>query len=261
MLSSIEAGARALLEDAADVLSDFKESEHVIVGGWCPVYRNKLGPKHPGTLDVDILFRESSNEGYLSSFMKKLIGRGFYPSAKHSFQYLKVQKIAGRKFVYNIDLLHPRMTEDITKLGLYVDHLELNVPLNDEEIHLKTMQSIALPNSEVLFKERLYTEELAWKHRFNLVTFQGMFITKMDSCQKPKRERDAFDIYLAFINEQIPTFELERIAEREKRIGRSLEGFKKYLTDKASEFDKNVTKYCCPIEPSPAAFILRELKG
>ena len=124
MLSSIEDGARSLLEDAAAVLSEFKESEHVIVGGWCPVYRNICGPKHPGTLDVDILFRESNNEGYLSGFMERLMDRGFYPSAKHSFQYLKVQEIAGKRFVYNIDLLHPRMTEDIKKHGMYVDHLE-----------------------------------------------------------------------------------------------------------------------------------------
>ena len=119
--------------------------------------------------------------------------------------------------------------------------------------------SIALPNSEVLFREQMFSEEFAGKYRFNLVSFLGMFITKMDSCQKPKRERDSFDIYLGFVNKQISIHQLNDIVKRNKRIGESLSNFRKHIETKRAEFDKCVAEYCKPTQPSPADFILSEL--
>jgi hypothetical protein len=137
IIKSIEDGAFALLKDTAITLSNFSELEYMVIGGWCPVLRNSSGIKHPGTLDVDILFRESYKSGHLQSVIKSFIDVGFMPSAKHPFQLLKSQEINGKRFIYNIDILHPNMTENSDQIGMFVDHLELDVPLNNSEEKLK----------------------------------------------------------------------------------------------------------------------------
>jgi hypothetical protein len=261
MLNSVEDGARALLKETVAVLSHFSEIEHLVIGGWCPVIRNKSSIQHPGTLDVDILFRYSNNPSFLSGVIGKFIQSGFDPSAKHSFQLLKRQVVNGNTLIYNIDLLHPRMLEDKESVGLFVDHLELDIPLHNAERRLKNMCSVALPNSEVLFQRNMYSIESMDGQRIRLVTFEGMFVTKMDSCQKQKRERDSFDIYLAFINDGIDPQSLNQLACEDYRIGESLKAFKLHLIKKADEFNKNVTHFCKGIEGSPAQYVLAKLNG
>lgn len=261
MLNSVEDGARALLKDAASVLSQFPEIEHVVIGGWCPVIRNRSSIRHPGTLDVDILFRYSNSPGFLSAVIQELIQSGFDPSAKHPFQLLKKQIISGKTLIFNIDLLHPRMLEDKDSVGLFVDHLELDIPLNNAERQLKKMCSVALPNSEVLFKNSMYTVESIDDQSLPLVTFEGMFVTKMDSCQKQKRERDSFDIYLAFVNDGVNAQSIRLLANEDTRIGESLNAFKVHLRNKADEFNKNVKHFWNDIEGSPAQYVLSKLNG
>ncbi|MCB5205765.1 hypothetical protein [Methylovorus mays] len=261
MLSSVEDGARALLKDVATVLSQFPKIEHTIIGGWCPVIRNKSSIPHPGTLDVDILFRDSNSPGFLSNVIEQLVQSGFDPSAKHPFQLLKKQIVNGKALIYNIDLLHPRMLEDIDSVGLFVDHLELDIPLNNAERRLKEICSVALPNSEVLFQKNMHTVESIDGASFSLVTFEGMFVTKMDSCQKQKRERDSFDIYLAFVNDGVNAQSINQLASEDNRIGESLKAFKLHLENKADEFNKNVIHFCDGIEGSPAQYVLEKLNG
>ncbi len=261
MLNSVEDGAKALLKDTAAVLSQFSKIEHLVIGGWCPVIRNKSSIQHPGTLDVDILFRYSNRPEFLSDVIGKFIQSGFDPSAKHPFQLLKRQVVNGNTLIYNIDLLHPRMLEDKDSVGLFVDHLELDIPLNNAERRLKKMCSVALPNSEVLFNQNMYSIESVDGQSIPLVTFEGMFVTKMDSCQKQKRERDSFDIYLAFINDGINSQSLNQLASEDNRIGESLNAFKLHLENKADEFNKNVKHFCKDIEGSPAQYVLAQLNG
>jgi hypothetical protein len=89
------------------------------------------------------------------------------------------------------------MTEDSKTIGMFVDHLDLDVPLKGKETVI--MMSIVLPNSALLFDDSLFDKYTLDNFEFNLVDFTGMFLTKMESCQKQKRERDSFDIYLAFL--------------------------------------------------------------
>ncbi|MBU2739375.1 hypothetical protein [Acidithiobacillus concretivorus] len=261
MLNSVEDGARALLKDAAAVLSQFPQIEHIVIGGWCPVIRNKSRILHPGTLDVGILFRYSNKPGFLSDVIERLIQSGFAPSAKHSFQLLKKQVVNGKTLIYNIDLLHPRMLEDKDSMGLFVDHLELDIPLNNAERQLKKMCSVVLPNSEVLFQKSMYTAVSIDGQSLPLVTFEGMFVTKMDSCQKQKRERDSFDIYLAFANDGVNAQSINQLASEDNRIDDSLKEFKLHLQNKADEFNKNVKHFCKGIEDSPAQYVLAKLNG
>ena len=259
MLNSVDDGARELLKDTVVALSQFPNIEYVIIGGWCPVLRNKSSIQHPGTLDVDVLFRHSNDPGYLSEIIKQLIKFEFIPSAKHPFQLLKKQSINGNNLIYNIDLLHPKMLEDKKFTGTFVDHLELDIPLNSEEQLLKKVCSIVLPNSEVIFQKQMYSLEKIDGHSLPLVSFEGMFITKMDSCQKQKRERDSFDIYLAFLNDGINLDSISNLSNIDDRIRMSLDSFKKYLAEKAVEFDKNVKHFGDSIQGSPAQFVLSNL--
>jgi len=261
VIKTIEDGAFSLLKDTAILLSKFPDLKYIVIGGWCPVLRNSTTVGHPGTLDVDILFKDSYQSGNLKDVIKAFIDSGFMPSAKHAFQLLKSQEINGKFFIYNIDLLHPNMTENPDQIGMFVDHLELDVPLNNSETTLKRMKSIVLPNSDVLFRENLFDQFTEPGKTFNLVSFDGMFITKMDSCQKQKRERDSFDIYLAFLNEGIDIEKIKSLAKIDTRIGESYLKFKEHLKDNSGGFNKNVLHFCKSIKGSPAKEILSKLEG
>jgi len=257
MLNSIEDGSKALLKDAATVLLKFPELNYMVIGGWCPVLRNKTKIRHPGTLDVDLLFRDSYRTGNINGVISSFLEAGFCPSAKHPFQLMKSQTIKDKNFIFNIDLLHPNMINDKKTFGLFVDHLDLDVPLGNNEIETRRMKSIVLPNSDVLFSEGLFSRESIESVEFNLVSFDGMFVTKMDSCQKQKRARDSFDIYLGFLGKCIDVFRLKNLAEKDERISSSIYAFSSYLRNKSAEFNDNVKMFCDQCNDSPANFVLR----
>ena len=261
MLNSIEDGSKALLKDAATVLSNFPDINYIVIGGWCPALRNTTKFRHPGTLDVDLLFKDSYHSGSINGVLKSFLDTGFCPSAKHPFQLMKSQRIMGKDFVFNIDLLHPNMMEDKESIGMFVDHLELDVPLNNTETETKKMKSIVLPNSEVLFREMLYSIEKIDSIEFNLISFDGMFITKMDSCQKQKRERDSFDIYLGFLGDCIDVARLKKLAENDERIFASLNKFTTFLKNNRATFNNNVKIFSQETDGSPATLILERLDG
>lgn len=209
-------------------------------------------------MDVDLLFRETYRSGSIDNVIRHFLDFGFVPSAKHPFQLMRVQKIKGKDFIFNIDLLHPEMLKEAS-IGMFVDHLDLDVPLTSEETESKKMKSVVLPNSEVLFLRGMFSTEEIDGTSFNLVTYNGMFATKMDSCQKQKRERDAFDIYLGFLGNAIDVAEIRSIAAADHRIAVSLGNFTNYLKTKGSEFDKNVEHFARVTSSSPSQTILRQL--
>jgi hypothetical protein len=259
MLNSIQDGARSLLKDTAEALQKFPDLQYIVIGGWCPVLRNETALVHPGTLDVDLLFRDSYISGSINEVVTHFLEFGFVPSAKHPFQLMRVQNIRGKDFVFNIDLLHPKMQSDKATSGMFVDHLDLDVPLTNAETEFKKMKSVVLPNSEILFLNGLFSRESIEGVPFNLVTFDGMFATKMDSCQKQKRERDAFDIYLGFLGNNINVSTIKAIAEDDNRIAESLGKFVKYLRNSGAEFDQNVTQIARTDAAAPSKFILQQL--
>lgn len=260
-LDTLDDGAKALLEQTVAVLQNFEDCQYIIIGGWCPVLRSNSDIAHPGTLDVDILFEDSDHCGQLSPVVKSLFSEGFMPSAKHSFQLLKPIEINTSRVVFHIDLLHPDMTKNKKSVGMFVDHLDLDVPITQEEDRVKKMASIVLPNSRVLFDEQLFDRHPLGDLDFNLLTFEGMFLTKMDSCSNPKRTRDSFDIFLAFVNEAIDMCRINELASRNHRVQASLENFTDFLNDPNSTFDKNVNLYAKSIDQSPTQFILSRLES
>src|SRR5438105_6132889 len=128
MATTILDGAKELLLDATTAIEAAGIGDYIVIGGWCPYLRNRSKLVHPGTLDVDILFKEGHRAGALDSAIKSLRHKGFVASAKHSFQLLIAKTINDESLIYNIDLLHPRMSE--TDKGLFVDHLGLDIPFD-----------------------------------------------------------------------------------------------------------------------------------
>jgi hypothetical protein len=88
MANTVVEGATELLIDTISALSTTSEGEYIVIGGWCPYLRNTSDIKHPGTLDVDLLFREGYREGALTRSINALRQKGFVASAKHPFQLL-----------------------------------------------------------------------------------------------------------------------------------------------------------------------------
>lgn len=258
MASSVLEGCRELLVEVVAGLDQASINNYIIIGGWCPYLRNASAVHHPGTYDVDVLFQEGNRNGALASAIATLLERGFAPSAKHPFQLLTEKKVNGNRLIYNVDLLHPRMSE--TDKGMFVDHLELDIPLDDEERRLKIQGSVVLPNSEILFKKGLFSRFTMGSIHFNLVDFTGMFITKMDSCQKQKRERDALDLYIAVKSAQVSFETLTTLRAADERVRKSLDSLLAYLDSKGEEFDNNVALFA-KVSESPASVLAAAMRA
>ena len=234
-------GARELLLETVSTLDKASIGDYLVIGGWCPYLRNKSGLRHPGTLDVDLLFRAGDREGALSPAIDALLNAGFVLSAKHSFQLLFEKAIRGKRLIYNVDLLHPSMSAKESEM--FVDHLDLDIPLAADGDRVKKSTSIILPNSKVLFDEELFSEYSLCGVSIRLVDFTGMFLTKMDSCQKAKRERDSFDIYVGLRSESIEFAKIERIAAQNLQIQQSLDRLRSYLESQGRVFNENVQQF------------------
>lgn len=139
------------------------------------------------------------------------------------------------------------------------DHLDLDIPLNDEERRVKHVRSIVLPNSMILFDEELFTRYTLNTATFNLVNFTGMFITKMDSCRKLKRERDSLDLYIALESSGIDFSFLKRLRETNERVDNSIKELTKFLKQKSDIFDSNVGQFWAS-PGSPAATLHKALQ-
>jgi hypothetical protein len=254
-------GAKNLLEEVVSLLSNFDDLEYIIIGGWCPLLRNDVKDIiHPGTLDVDILFKEGYQSGAIIYVIDAFLKQGFMSSAKYQFQLLKQLEINKVKVVFDVDLLHPNMIEDKSWDKKFIDHLDLDVAYSVEK-NVKKM-SIALPNSMLLFDYKLFNKyniNLNKNLEFNLVDFTGMFITKMESCQKEERQRDSFDIYLAFLNDGIDIKKIYEIVDKNEHIKLALEKFKTYLRNESETFDANVKLFYEKLVDSPAQMILEQL--
>lgn len=257
-MNTIIEGANATLLDAAYGLHKTGIEDYIIIGGWCP-YLNRGEFNHPGTIDVDILFNNASEEGYLKKYIKQMMHDGYFTSAKHQFQLLTIKEISNTRFCFNIDLLHTAPT--IEEANLFVDHLDLNVLMTKEERRTIKMKSIVQIESEILFAEKLFYEHVLSENiKVKIVDFTGMFITKTISCQKVKRDRDSYDIYLGFIQNKVNLNKVLDICTRDKRVKESVDSFMTFLVNEQQTFDNRVKYFDNDIKVSPALLILDEFR-
>jgi hypothetical protein len=259
-LKSIQEGAFANLKLAVQGLQKSKIENYVIIGGWCP-FLNRGEKYHPGTIDVDILFKEAVEPYYLKKYIEVMREFGYFTSAKHQFQLLNVFEINSFKFCYNIDLLHTATGSQYDYM--FVDQLDLNVVLSNEERQTLKMKSIVQKESKVIFDANLYEKKLVDEEiEANFVTYLGMFITKLISCQKEKRDRDSYDIYLGFENDHIDLDLLSKIYPKNAVLREQFKSFVNFLStqETRSLFDRRVTNYRKDITKEPSGFILEKLE-
>lgn len=202
MRETILDGATCLLGECCEILN-YSEVEYIIVGGWSPFLLNSEGYLHPGTKDVDILFKKGLESNQLEDVINEFLDNGFIQSAKHPFQLLKTIDIKDYKFIYNVDLLHPDDQEK--KSDLFVDHIDF--PIKESEIINVNYKgkTIRLPKSDLFFSGFYdeFSQDFCLLNgetkniKFNLLNESGLILSKLKSVFNEKRTRDAYDIYLA----------------------------------------------------------------
>jgi len=189
---------RGILCDAVQIATDAGKP-FLVIGGWSPFILNQGTIAHPGTYDVDLLFERAATERELETVVNAFLSHGYISSAKHSFQLLRVARVRGRDFVFNVDFLHSGSHEDASEL--FVDHLVL-----DDGPLLYRYQSILVPMSTLLFEEDGRVQKVvegtlptgaAVSVTVPLMTELGTLLTKSQSMFGIKRTRDAFDVMLA----------------------------------------------------------------
>lgn len=249
---SVLDGAKSLLIETIKLL-DTLDINYVIIGGWSPLLRNNTDIIHPGTRDVDILFLEASKKNELGEVIKLFLDNEFLISAKHDFQLFRTINVCGKDLVYHIDLLHP--LEASVKSDLFVDHLDLGIPVNKlykdvENIHKK---SVALEYSKFIFDGYFKTFSMKFPDtkgneteiNFPLIDESGLILSKCISVASPKRQRDAFDIYLAFKQSNLEKTKkkLRTAYQQNIELKTALNKLLAYLIESSETFDKNVISY------------------
>jgi len=247
------AGAKGLLGDCVEILSQ-TNFEYVIVGGWSPLLLNSNPIQHPGTHDVDLLFKDAEDTNKLEEVFKMFLSKGYMPSAKHNFQLLKILQINSQKFVYNVDILHTSHNDE--KGHMFVDHFKLPIPLSSYGPETYMQMSIKAPNSDVIFTNKLYEsvaenfilfDGSSKKINLPLLNEAGLIITKSESLNNVKRKRDAFDIYLSIKQARDYSKLVEIFTDlkyKDPKTFNALYGIKNAVTE--SKMITNILEYVFP---------------
>ncbi len=228
---SLHAAAKGLLGEAV-AIAQASGKEFAVCGGWSPVLRNTGRISHPGTRDVDLLFSEGATQESLKGVVSAFLDSGYLISAKHEFQVLRTLHVGGRRFVFNVDLLHPH--EGKIKGDLFVDQISLPIPYEDFNGKMLMMKSIALPSAGFIFDGFVASESIDFlmpdgstqQHNVPLIDEVGLLATKSKSSGVQKRPRDIFDIYLAISqprSAEVLVAQLDRLRQRHEGVYASLE--------------------------------------
>ncbi len=245
------AGAQGLLCKVATDLASIG-IDYLVIGGWCPYLRNTVpGLPHPGSRDVDVLFRDGATEMELHEVVAELLQKGFILSAKHDFQLLLPLFVGSQQFVYNVDLLHP--SESKRDPELFVNHFEFDIPEDNVLRKLRMVRSIVLPNSALLFDgywsdmpiEGILPDGTAQQVEFPLIDEAGLVLSKCESMKLRKRPRDAYDVYL-MLRQQTREDTLNKLADlcaSNEDVNSVFEDAVDYLGKRGHVFEENVARY------------------
>lgn len=249
--ASILEASKGFLVDAVSVLKNV-QIEFVVIGGWCPFLRNELQEiQHPGTKDVDILFKDADVPGQLRGVVQEFLNAGYMLSAKHDFQLLLPINVENQTLVFNIDLLHP--SESKENPDLFVDHFEFDFCENEEICTTHKMKSIVLPSSAIIFDGFYSTFNLTANRpngeiatvEFPLLNETGLVLSKCQSFKKLKRDRDSFDLFLVMSQPNIQSTidHLRYLYQKNEDIKILLNDLRLYLKNNGGLFDQRVKKY------------------
>ena len=225
---TVEEAVRGLLGDVAAILERVGEP-YVVIGGWSPVLLAHGDVRHPGTRDVDLLFNGGDARLQLDGVFRRFLERDYLPSAKHPFQLIRVLQVSGQPMAFNVDLLHPRHDESDAPIDeLFVEQLDLGVPLTDFLKDQYFMKSIVTPDIAFVFEDQRWAE-VEFSSRLpdgsdgsgvvRVIDELALVVSKARSVTSVKRERDAFDIALSVAQARDP--EALRAAARDLEDRRS----------------------------------------
>lgn len=255
MYKTLEDAVRGVLVDACTIATSVGH-RFAIVGGWSPVLLNSRPIPHPGTRDVDILFEHGASRGHLKDVILALIEHGYHPSAKHSFQLMRLVQAGGREVVVGIDLLHPQ--EQVLQGAIpdmFRDHVELDVPLSAATRDKLAMRSIVTPHAGFILEgeefemvtveaERPDAEMVATE--VPVINELALLVTKSSSIGNSKRWRDSFDVYLAIQQAR----DYGRLVEGARSLSgerpdifEQLKGIQDVLDDESVRFNERVKFY------------------
>lgn len=218
-MKTLTDGANELLREAVQLLGDVGK-DTVLVGGWGPYIRN-LG-SHPGTKDVDILFPKSYTRDDIAKATKPFLDAGFLLSAKHDFQLFRPYRIGNHSYVFNVDLLHPVIQK--TSMAEFMDIIDLDITFDGKMA--KAVKTICIVGGNIMFDHKLYVETNYSGLSFNTLSPTGIVLSKLQSCENPKRPRDIYDIYLSVRENPNVGRELEALAEKYDNVSEMLEEYR-----------------------------------
>jgi len=250
--------------------------EYAIVGGWSPYLRNDAsitGLSHPGTKDVDVLFLEGYQKSRLKDVVQAFLQQDYLVSAKHDFQLFRSLKVRDYDLVFNVDLLHP--LESKANAEIFVDHLDLGIPEDKlyKDVRNKKAKSVALPYSKYIFDGFVKNFTLTYTApngndstvMVPLIDEAGLILSKSISITAPKRQRDAFDVYLAMRQPNIEKTKkkLTTACQQTKDLKSALESLIKYVTEYHETFDANVARFTAGTELThkPSEYVSNIIKS
>jgi hypothetical protein len=245
---------RGILLEACEILNG-SAVQYVVAGGWVPYLRSS-GHRlnHPGTKDVDLLFND--DPGPIQAAVRNLIGAGYVPSAKHSFQLLKELPVQDRRFVFNVDLMHPREAEIKRFEDMFEDIIDLGIREDYDAAETRTLvKSICFPSARIIFDRTLWTSVetnatlpngQASRASIPLMDECGLVLSKCESVSGKKRDRDAFDIYFVLSGPRAGAIanEIRVLSARFPQVAKHLCGLKRFLRQDGRTFEGRVSAYC-----------------
>jgi hypothetical protein len=227
-----------VLLEACEILNN-SGVQYAVAGGWVPYLRSAgHALRHPGTKDVDLLFNDEPEPIKLA--VNRLLEAGYVPSAKHKFQLLKELPVQDQRFVFNIDLMHPREAEIKRYEDMFEDIIDLGIKENYDGSDTHIMKSICFPSAKIVFDEKLWSlvqidailpNGQASSTRIPLMDECGLILSKCESVSGKKRDRDAFDIYfvLSGPDPEGVTRKLKALSGRFPQIAEHLASLERFL--------------------------------
>jgi len=210
---TVEEAVFGLLGEVVKILERVGEP-YVVIGGWSPLLLARGDIRHPGTRDVDVLFNGGEARLQLDAAFRGFLERDYLPSAKHPFQLIRVLQVGGQPMAFNVDLLHPRHDDGDAPIDeMFVEQLDLGVPLNDFLKDHYLMKSIVTPDIAFVFEDQRWADaEFSSKQPdgsdgsgvVRVIDELALVVSKARSVSSSKRERDAFDIALSVAQARDP---------------------------------------------------------
>jgi hypothetical protein len=243
--------------------------QYAIAGGWVPYLRGGIpNLTHPGTRDVDVLFKDKISQ--VERATKALSNAGFVYSGKHDFQLFLPINVGEQSFIFNVDLMHS--DEQHKQPQMFADIFELGVEDAYDPTGKRWIRSIRFLGAEVVFEEALWsnlavtgmdTAGVTVEVRVPLLDEAALILSKASSIKNEKRPRDAFDIYYVLFGlAEFRIIEtLRRLAIKYSDVNGQLDILLTWIAENKDKFDGSVNQFAKAQIPNPADNILRVLRA